>query len=111
VQKNNEITPVQIDLGAVRKNTVNEGFMEMFNRDVSMVLGAMLAGSSIPIKIKGTKSEIKVFTKTMQREKQYIKTAAKYGLDDPRTYRNKYKLKKAISKFERATGLRWPLEG
>ena len=111
MQDNNEIASIQIDLGVIRKNTVNEGFMEMFNRDVSMVLGAMLAGSSIPIKIKGTKSEIKVFTKAMQREKQYIRTAAKYGLDDPRTYKNKYKLQRAISKFERATGLRWPLEG
>ena len=50
MQENNEIAPIQIDLGVVRKSTVNEGFMKMFNRDVSMVLGAMLAGSSIPIK-------------------------------------------------------------
>ena len=111
MEENNEIISIEIDLGTIRKNIVNEGFFDMFGNDVRMVLGAMIGGSSVPMNITGTRSEISAFTTALKYEKQYIKIAAKYGLDDPRTYRNKYKLKKAIVKFERATGLRWPLEG
>ena len=43
-------------------------------------------------------------------EKKYIDTAKKYGLEDPRTYRDKSKLKKATNSFERITGIKWPFK-
>tara|TARA_Y100000310_G_scaffold75321_1_gene71619 strand:- start:293 stop:628 length:336 start_codon:yes stop_codon:yes gene_type:complete len=111
VKKNSEITPIEIDLGTARKNIVNESFLAMFGGAVQSILGAMFGGSSVPVNITGTRSEVSSFAKAMGREKSYIKSAAKYGLNDPRTYKDKYKLRTAISKFERATGLEWPMEG
>lgn len=111
MEENNEITAFEIDLGAARKNIVNESFLSMFGGAVKSIMGAMFGGSSVPVKITGTRSEVNSFASTIHREKKYIKTAAKYGLDDPRTYKDKYKLRKSIAQFERATGLKWPMEG
>ena len=37
-------------------------------------------------------------------------TARDYGLDNPRTYKSKSKLKNAVTAFEKATGLKWPFK-
>ena len=37
-------------------------------------------------------------------------SAKKFGLDDPRTYKSKTKLDKAIKDFEKTTGLVWPFK-
>ena len=60
--------------------------------------------------VKGNKKQIKAFAKALVHEKDYYKHYKKYGLDDPKTYRSKYRLKLAIKKFERKTGIKWPLE-
>jgi hypothetical protein len=73
-------------------------------------MNAVFRGKELPVKIIGTKGEVESFIEALKRENQYIKTARKYGLDDHRTYKYKYKLKAAVSKFERDTGLKWPLE-
>ena len=106
-----EIVPVEIDLGAARKGAVEESFLAMMGGAIEWIMGSMFGGKSIPLKVKGTKSEVKSFTKAMGKEKRYIEAAAKYGLNDPRTYKNKYELKKAVAGFERQTGLKWPFEG
>jgi hypothetical protein len=31
-----------------------------------------------------------------------------YGLNDPRTYKSKFKLNKSVRDFERKTKLKWP---
>ena len=46
----------------------------------------------------------------MVKERDYYKVYKKYGLDNPKTYRSKYRLKRAIHDFERKTGMKWPLK-
>lgn len=99
-----------IDLSASRKKQVNESFLEMFGTGVKMIMQRMFGDSSIPVTIKGTKREIETFGKTLDRERRYIKAYKDYGLDDPRTYKNKAKLEKSVKDFERTTGLNWPFK-
>ena len=43
-------------------------------------------------------------------EARYIKSARDYGLNNPKTFKNKNKLTKAVKGFEKATGLKWPFK-
>ena len=106
-----EIVPIEIDLGGARRGAVDESFLAMMGGAIEWIMGSMFGGTNPPVKVTGTRSEVKSFTKAMGKEKRYVEAAAKYGLNDPRTYKNKYELRKAISGFEKTTGLKWPFEG
>ena len=84
----------------------------MFGASLKLIMQRMFGGGSrtAPVTIKGTKQQIADFAKTLGSEKKYIKTAAKFGLDDPRTYKDKFKLKQMIRKFESSTKLKWPFK-
>jgi len=105
-----EIVSVEIDLGVNRRDEVNESWLRMFGGAIKMILKGMFGGDIIPpnVIVRGTKSEIQSFANALQKEKRYIEAYNKYGLNDPRTYRSKSVLKGAVSKFERATGIKWP---
>lgn len=107
----NEISPLEIDLGAGKRGEVNEIFLQSFGWIVKSILRSMFGGSSIPVNIKGSREEISSFAKTLGREKKYMKAVAKYGLNDPRIYKDKYKLRKAVANFERTTGIKYPFKG
>jgi hypothetical protein len=101
-----------IDLGANRRGELNELFLRMFGRYTEWLLKAMFGtDAGIPVKIKGNRQEIDSFAQAIGKEKKYMKSAAKYGLNNPKTYKNKYDLRKATAKFERTTGLKWPFKG
>ena len=71
---------------------------------------AMFGTGRVSASIRGSQSEIEAFKNTLASERNYIKAYQRYGLDDPRTFRNKGKLKSTISKFERETGIKWPFK-
>lgn len=106
----NDIQEYVIDLGAKRNGQIDESFLEMFGTGVKMIMQRMFGGSSVPVTIRGTKREVESFGRTLDRESRYMKSYKKYGLDDPRTYKNKAKLDKAVGNFERTTGLTWPFK-
>ena len=81
-----------------------------FGAWVKILLRRMFGNASMPVKIKGSRSEVESFARTLGGEKRYIESASRYGLDDPRTYKNKAKLTKAINNFERETSLKWPFD-
>ena len=106
-----DIAPIEIDLGVARRGELDESWLAMFGGALKYLMGSMFGGSSIPVKVTGTRSEVRAFSKALSKEKSYIKTAAKHGLDNPRTYRDKFKLRKAVDAFQRKTGLKWPFKG
>ncbi len=111
-EQDREMTQMVVDLGANRRGELNEIFLRTFGKAVQFMMRAMFGDeSAIPVKIKGNKREIQSFAKTMGREKKYMKTAAKYGLNNPKTYKSKYKLRKAAADFEKTTGIKWPFKG
>jgi len=54
--------------------------------------------------VKGKKEDVKTFLNTVKKEKKYMDSYIKNGLNDPKTVKNKSMLKGAISKFERQKG-------
>ena len=88
---------------------LTERFIATFGITLKQLLKKMFGGERVPILVKGTPKQIKAFARALVHERDYYKHYKKYGLDDPRTYRSKYRLKTAIKKFERRTGIKWPL--
>lgn len=111
-EQERERNEVVIDLGAARRGELNEIFLRTFGRAVQWMMGALFGkDAGIPVKIKGSKQEINSFARTMGKEKRYMKSAAKYGLNNPKTYKDKYALRKATADFEKTTGIKWPFKG
>lgn len=106
----NDIVPIEIDLSVGRKGEVNEAFLSMFGWAIKKILQRMFGGSAIPVKVRGSREEISSFARTLGREKRYMKAVAKYGLNDPRVYKDKFKLRKAVANFERTTGIKYPFK-
>ena len=108
---NEDMIPFEIDLSAVNRGDVMEDVdYRRFSSSVKRVLDSIFGGAFAPVKVKGSKQEIESFAKVIARDKKYIRVVAKYGLDDPRVYKDKFKLRKAIAKFERTTGIKYPFE-
>ena len=105
-----DLQPIEIDLDASANGEITESFLAMFGAGIKLIMQRMFGGGSVPVKVTGTKRQVADFAKTLGSEKKYIKTAAKYGLDDPRTYKDKFKLRKMIRKFESSTRLKWPFK-
>ena len=110
MQNNKDIAPIEIDLSINNSGTIDEIFLQMFGVAVKNLLGMVFGQqTALPVKIRGNKSEIAAFARTLARDKKYVKAAAKYGLNDPRVLKDKYKLRKAAANFKRATGIDYPL--
>lgn len=106
--QNENVEPFVVNLNEY-KNKLDEGILSAFGSVVQTILNRMFGqGDDIPIKIKGTKSEIESFAKVLNSEKKYIDAWHRFGLDDPRVHQNKYVLDAAIIKFENETGIKWP---
>ena len=89
---------------------INEGFLRMFGTWVSTILKAMFGGNSIPLTVRGTRNQIESFANVLNSEKKYMEAWHQYGLDSPATYQSKFRLNKAVSEFERKSGLKWPFQ-
>ena len=110
VIEEDKIAPVIIDLGAPKRGEMNENWVGMFGGAVKLILKKLFEGQSIPATIKGTPSEIRSFAEALNREKDYLEKYNEYGLDNPQTYKSKYKLEQAVNTFERKTGIVWPFK-
>jgi hypothetical protein len=109
-EEETELSPVVIDLGIHRSGNLDESFLRMFGGAVKMALRRIFGDSTVPILIKGSRSEIDSFAEALKSEKKYLETMSEYGLDDPRTHSDKTRLKTAVAKFERKTNLVWPFK-
>ena len=105
-----QLVRIEIDLDKLKENQLNESWLAMFGHHIKTILGRMFGGPSIPISVKGNPNEVAAFAKAIGNEKRFIETAKQYGLEDPRTYKDKFKLKKATNAFERITGIKWPFK-
>lgn len=107
-----DMQEIEIDLTVAQRGEVTESWLGMFGANVKWLMRSMFGapGKSLPVRVKGNKTQVADFAKALGGEKKYIKTAAKYGLDDPRTYKDKFGLRQKIRKFESSTGLKWPFK-
>ena len=111
-EQEREDKTIVIDLGAAGGGELNEIFLRMMGGAVKMLLRRMFGdNTAIPVRIKGNQEEINSFATALGKEKRYMKTAAQYGLNNPKTYKDKFALRKAASRFEKKTGIKWPFKG
>ena len=105
-----DLTPIVIDFSQARdaENQLNEGWWLMFGGLLRWIMPSLFKGSILPLKIKGSSSEVKSFADVLSKERRYLESWKDNGLDNPMTYQNKTLLDRSVSKFERVTGLRWP---
>jgi hypothetical protein len=109
---------VVIDLDRLKNRQLNElntyDFDAALGAKIKLILNNMFGGPyPVPqdwVSITGQPQDVASFANAVGSEKNYMDTAARYGLGDPRTYRDKAKLDSAVSSFERITGLNWPFK-
>lgn len=97
--------PIIIDF-----SKIDESFLIAMGARLRLILNALFTGEFFPVKVRGSQSQIDSFVRTLAGEKRYLSSMSQYGLDNPKTLRDKYKLKKSVKSFERDTGLVWPFK-
>ena len=100
----------EIDLGMVRKKTLNETSFGMFGAYVEAILSGFMGGNFPTGMLRGTGSEIDAFIRSLKGEKNYIDAYQRYGLNDPKTFASERRLNRAIENFQRETGIKWPVK-
>ena len=118
-----ELQPVVVNLNANNEEAMNESFIQAFGDIVKSFVGYMFKDappavgpslsqrvSSAPqAKIVGTPTQISAFGNALSKEKKYMETFLKHGLNDPRSFATHAELNKAVANFEKETGIKWPL--
>lgn len=100
--------PTSHVLDLTRGKQLDESFLRQFGWLIKKIMERMFGGSNVPVKVKGSKEQIKALSQVLAGEKEYMTKFHDLGLDNPQTFRSKAKLESAIQQFERATGLKWP---
>lgn len=110
VSESKDITPIHLDF--TKSKQLNESFLRMFGTAIEMIMGRMFGQDvQLPyLSVSGSPQQMQALTDTLAKEKRYVDSYVKYGLDDPRTYQDQYKLQNAINNFERETGIKWPIK-
>ena len=101
---------IKIDLNAANNKQLNESFLRWFGDAVKMLMRRIFGEVDIPVQVSGTESQIRSFARALEGERRYMDSFRRYGLDDPRTYRDRAHLEQAVSGFERTTNLKWPFK-
>jgi len=89
---------------------IDESFLIAMGARLRLVLNALFTGEFFPVKVRGSQAQIDSFVRTLAGEKRYLSSFTQYGLNNPKTLRDKYRLKKSVKSFERDTGLVWPFK-
>jgi hypothetical protein len=84
--------------------------MHQLGAQFQRLMNVLMTGTYYPVKVKGNEMQIDRFTRALSAEKDYIIAYNKYGLNNPATYKTKYRLDGAVGKFQKDTGLVWPFK-
>ena len=82
-----------------------------FAQKVKNLLHDLLNNKNPKITFKGKvdPNVVKQFTTTILKEKEVIVLASEYEIDAPIVVRNRQQLDAEIEKFEKMSGIKWPL--
>tara|TARA_R100000008_G_scaffold31576_1_gene17621 strand:- start:159 stop:485 length:327 start_codon:yes stop_codon:yes gene_type:complete len=105
-----EIVKPIIDLNQVGKPLSEAIYTDFANNVRDMMLDLYGMGIPLPVSLKGSSTQIDSFMKTLRSEKRYMDSYTRHGLNNPNTLRSKHDLSRAVEKFEKETGLRWPFK-
>lgn len=96
-----------IDLLAINEVPLS---MVQLSGQFERLMNMLMTGTYYPVKVRGNPMQIDRFVRAITAEKSYIMAYNKYGLDNPATYKSKYRLDQAVNKFQKDTGLVWPFK-
>ena len=103
-----------IDLGTEGVLTEFSQLQAMASKIKLVLMGMMgttdLSKLAIPVRVVGNPSQVASFTKTLNREKRYLQSWKKHGLDNPKTWERKADLDRSAKAFQKATGMQWPFK-
>ena len=104
-----DLTPIVLDLDELKSGKLTEfNVLGQMGAAIKLIMRQMFGGSNVPVSIRGSQGDVKSFARTIGKEKKYMTAYKQYGLNDPRTYKSKFKLNKSVRDFERKTKLKWP---
>tara|TARA_B100000700_G_scaffold280226_2_gene329949 strand:+ start:1649 stop:1975 length:327 start_codon:yes stop_codon:yes gene_type:complete len=66
--------------------------------------------NSSSVKVRGTKAQLEAFAAALAAEGDFMKAIQKHGLNNPIVQNSKSSLTRAVSDFERDTGIVWPFK-
>lgn len=101
---------ITINLDVDETDIINESYLRWFGDMTKLLMRRIFGDIDIPVQVRGTESQIQSFARALEHERRYLESFKRYGLDDPRTYRDRARLENAISGFERTTNLKWPFK-
>lgn len=107
VKLSSENEEIVIDLMAINEVPLS---MHQLGAQFRRLMNVLMTGTYYPVKVKGNSMQIDRFVRALSAEKDYITAYNKYGLNNPATYRSKYRLDGAVQKFQKDTGLVWPFK-
>ena len=110
MKKAKDLVAIEINLNAKEQGLLNESWLAMFGGAVETILNGMFGGSSVPVNVVGTSSQIKSFEKALGHEAKYLRAMKRHGLNNPTTLNNKHALDRAVKGFEKDTGIIWPFK-
>lgn len=103
---------IHLNLNQKENTTLTENVYSDFSNDVYFLMqslyGPDIRSANTKISISGNQGQIMSFFTALQREKKYMDSYIKHGLNDAQTINSKYQLQDAVRKFEFETGLKWP---
>jgi hypothetical protein len=102
-----ELVPLDINLNP---ETMDESYLSALGAQVELLLKHMFGFSMTPAKIRGTRSQVSSFARALGNERRYLTSFERHGLGDPRTMADRHKLERAVTAFERETGIKWPFK-
>jgi len=102
----------KIHLNLNQKNSIslNENSYTDFSNDVYFLMQSLYGGRAPELKVTmgGSPSQITSFFAALQKEKRYMDSFIKHGLNDAQSMHSKWQLQDAVDQFEFETGLKWP---
>lgn len=89
---------------------ITESMLVQMGAQLRIILDALFTGEYFPVRVRGSQRQVDSFVRTLAGEKRYLSSLSQYGLNNPKTFKDKYKLDKSIKSFEKDTGLVWPFK-
>ena len=105
---------IHIDLNVAKSGKLVEfSYIRHLGAKIELLIKMMFGSQGLGRltgSVRGTPSQIRTFKDALRGEQRYMQSFMKHGLADSRTLNNRYRLERAVSGFEKETGLKWPLK-
>jgi hypothetical protein len=109
-----DLAPIEINLN-VSQEVLTESWLGSFGELTKVLLKytfgtSFLKEAEAPVKIKGTPRQVETFTNALNKEGKYMQAYLEHGLSDPKTHEKRHSLYRAVERFEKETGIKWPFQ-